>query len=39
MIIVNILKINKYFKAVGKYVFSNLKSNKILINEPQGGFI
>jgi len=24
--------------AVGKYVFSNLKSNKILINEPQGGF-
>ncbi|MDC3062536.1 pyridoxal phosphate-dependent aminotransferase [Candidatus Pelagibacter sp.] len=24
--------------AVGKYVFSNLKSNKVLINEPQGGF-
>ena len=24
--------------AVGKYVFLNLKSNKILINEPQGGF-
>ena len=24
--------------AVGKYVYSNLKSNKVLINEPQGGF-
>ena len=24
--------------AVGKYVFSNLKSNKVLISEPQGGF-
>ena len=24
--------------AVGKYVFSNLKSNKVLINESQGGF-
>jgi aspartate aminotransferase len=24
--------------AVGKYVFSNLKSNKVLINEPKGGF-
>ena len=24
--------------AVGKYVFSNLKSNKVLINEPHGGF-
>ena len=24
--------------AVGKYVFLNLKSNKVLINEPQGGF-
>ena len=23
---------------VGKYVYSNLKSNKVLINEPQGGF-
>jgi|TARA_B100001093_G_scaffold516954_1_gene597088 aspartate aminotransferase len=25
-------------KAVGKYVYDNLKSNKILINPPQGGF-
>ena len=24
--------------AIGKYVFSNLKSNKVLISEPQGGF-
>ena len=24
--------------AIGKYVFSNLKSNKVLVNEPQGGF-
>ena len=24
--------------AVGKYVFSNLKSNKVLINQPRGGF-
>ncbi len=24
--------------AVGKYVYSNLKSNKVLINKPQGGF-
>ena len=25
-------------KAVGNYVYENLKSNKILINKPQGGF-
>ena len=25
-------------KAVGEYVYKNLKSNKILINKPQGGF-
>ena len=25
-------------KAVGNYVFENLKSNKVLINKPQGGF-
>jgi aspartate aminotransferase len=25
-------------KAVGNYVYKNLKSNKILINKPQGGF-
>ena len=24
--------------AIGKFVFLNLKSNKVLINEPQGGF-
>ena len=29
---------NKILSAVGKYVYENLKSNKILINEPQGGF-
>jgi aspartate aminotransferase len=25
-------------KAIGQYVYENLKSNKILINKPQGGF-
>ena len=25
-------------KAVGNYVYENLKSNKVLINKPQGGF-
>ena len=25
-------------KAIGNYVYENLKSNKILINKPQGGF-
>ncbi len=25
-------------KAVGEYVYENLKSNKIIINKPQGGF-
>ncbi len=25
-------------KAVGHYVYENLKSNKVLINKPQGGF-
>ena len=25
-------------KSVGKYVYKNLSSNKVLINEPQGGF-
>ncbi len=33
-----IMKSKKILEAVGKYVYSNLKSNKILINEPQGGF-
>ena len=28
----------KILSAVGNYVYENLKSNKILINEPQGGF-
>ncbi len=31
-------KSKNILSAVGKYVYSNLKSNKILINEPQGGF-
>ena len=25
-------------KAVGEYVYNNLKSNKVVINKPQGGF-
>ena len=25
-------------KAVGEYVYDNLKSNKVIINKPQGGF-
>ena len=25
-------------KSVGKYVYKNLSSNKVLINKPQGGF-
>ena len=25
-------------KAVGNYVYENLKSNKVLVNKPQGGF-
>ena len=25
-------------KAVGEYVYENLKSNKVIINKPQGGF-
>ena len=28
----------KILKAVGNYIYENLKSNKILINKPQGGF-
>jgi len=28
----------KILKAVGNYVYENLKSNKILVNKPQGGF-
>ena len=28
----------KILKAVGNYVYENLKSNKVLINKPQGGF-
>ncbi|MEC7136876.1 MAG: aminotransferase class I/II-fold pyridoxal phosphate-dependent enzyme, partial [Pseudomonadota bacterium] len=31
-------KSKNILKAVGNYVYSNLKSNKVLINEPQGGF-
>ena len=33
-----IRKSKNILSAVGKYVYSNLKSNKILINEPKGGF-
>ncbi len=31
-------KSRKILKLVGEYVHNNLKSNKILINKPQGGF-
>ena len=33
-----IRKSKNILRAVGKYVYSNLKSNKVLISEPQGGF-
>jgi len=33
-----IKKSKNILKSVGEYVYSNLKSNKILINKPQGGF-
>ena len=32
------LKVRGILQAVGKYVYDNLKSNKVLINPPQGGF-
>ena len=31
-------KVRAILNAVGKYVYDNLKSNKVLINPPQGGF-
>ena len=31
-------KIISILKAVGNYVYENLKSNRVLINPPQGGF-
>jgi aspartate aminotransferase len=31
-------KSRNILRAVGNYVYENLKSNKILINKPQGGF-
>jgi len=33
-----IFKSVNILRSVGKYVFENLKSNKVLIDEPQGGF-
>ncbi len=33
-----IYKSRKILKLVGEYVYNNLKSNKILIDKPQGGF-
>ena len=33
-----ISKSRNILKAVGNYVYENLKSNKVLINKPQGGF-
>jgi aspartate aminotransferase len=32
------LKTTNILQAVGKYVYDNLRSNKVLINSPQGGF-
>jgi aspartate aminotransferase len=32
------LKTTNILQAVGMYVYENLKSNKVLINSPQGGF-
>ena len=31
-------KSRNILKAVGEYVYENLKSNKVIINKPQGGF-
>ena len=31
-------KSKNILSAVGNYVYNNLRSNKVLINEPQGGF-
>ena len=31
-------KSRNILKVVGKYVYENLRSNKVLINSPQGGF-
>ena len=33
-----ILKSKKILKAVGEYVYRNLKSNNIIMNKPMGGF-
>ena len=32
------LKVRAILNSVGTYVYNNLKSNKVLINPPQGGF-
>ena len=32
------LKVKAILKSVGNYVYNNLKSNKVLINPPQGAF-
>ena len=32
------IKVRAILNAVGNYVYNNLKSNKVLINPPQGGF-
>tara|TARA_Y100001970_G_scaffold292914_1_gene436570 strand:- start:150 stop:1385 length:1236 start_codon:yes stop_codon:yes gene_type:complete len=34
----HLLKSRKILSSVGNYVYNNLKSNKVLINPPQGGF-
>ena len=32
------LKVRAILKSVGNYVYNNLKSNKVLVNQPQGAF-
>ena len=32
------LKVRSILNSVGNYVYNNLKSNKVLINPPQGAF-
>ena len=33
-----ILKSKKILKAIGEYVYNNLKSNNVIMNKPMGGF-
>ena len=33
-----ILKSKKILKAIGEYIYNNLKSNNVVMNKPMGGF-